>query len=162
MTQAAEHNAQANRLHIHLKTADLGRSVRYYTALFGRAPDVAKPDYAKWLLDDPRANVSLSTHAARAEGETIGALKEGVDHVGLQFADADAMRAADARLREADEASAEEAGSRCCYALSDKFWTKSPEGAVWELFHTTGDLDAYGSEPDREAIAAASTSCGCA
>ena len=50
-----------NRLHVHVNVADLDQSVRFYSSLFGAAPSVSKPDYAKWLLDDPRVNFAISS-----------------------------------------------------------------------------------------------------
>lgn len=143
-----------NRLHIHLKTSNLPQSIQYYQALFGRAPDVDKPDYAKWMLDDPHANISLSSHAAR-DGS---AFPTGVDHVGVEFDNAPAMHAANQRLTAAENTTREEAAAQCCYARSDKYWATSPEGAIWELFHTHGALDRYGAEPDRAALRQAPSS----
>ncbi|MEL7488228.1 MAG: ArsI/CadI family heavy metal resistance metalloenzyme [Pseudomonadota bacterium] len=131
-----------NRLHVHVRVDDLEKSVRYYEALFGRAPDKHEPDYAKWLLDDPAANISLSAH----EGA------RGVDHVGVQFADPETMNAAADRLRASHENVLQESDTQCCYAKSDKFWTRDPQGAVWELFHTFGDAETYGADPDRSAL----------
>ena len=65
------------RMHLHIGVEDLDESIRFYTALFGAAPIKTKPDYAKWLLDDPRVNFAISTRA-----------KKGVDHLGIQV-DAD-------------------------------------------------------------------------
>ena len=124
------------RLHLHIKTLDLDRSVAFYTALFGEAPTQLKDDYAKWLLDDPRANVSLSTHA------TI----TGVDHAGVSIETEEELDAVAQRL--ADHADlAPEKQANCCYARSNKYWLKDPQGTVWELFQTYGASDDYGAEP---------------
>jgi catechol 2,3-dioxygenase-like lactoylglutathione lyase family enzyme len=48
------------RLHIHISAADLDATKRYYSALFGQAPTVDKPDYMKWMLDDPYINLAVS------------------------------------------------------------------------------------------------------
>ena len=44
------------RLHVSLAVVDLDKSVRFYSGLFAAEPTVRKPDYAKWMLDDPRVN----------------------------------------------------------------------------------------------------------
>jgi catechol 2,3-dioxygenase-like lactoylglutathione lyase family enzyme len=51
------------RIHVHVRVADLEQSVGFYTTLFGVSPAVLKPDYAKWMLDDPRVNFAISTQA---------------------------------------------------------------------------------------------------
>jgi len=52
------------RLHVNLAVDDIDRSVAFYTALFAAEPSVRKPDYAKWMLDDPRVNFAISDRAS--------------------------------------------------------------------------------------------------
>ena len=62
------------RIHVHVSVDDLDANVRFYSSMFGAAPAVLKPDYAKWMLDDPRINFAISSRG----------LKPGVDHLGVQ------------------------------------------------------------------------------
>lgn len=133
------------RLHVHIKTKDLDRSVGFYSALFGKRPDRLEKDYAKWLVDDPRANVSVSTRSAG----------EGVDHLGVSIETRDELDEIAGRLRAENVELLEEPETACCYAKSNKFWTRDPQGAVWELFQTFGDSATYGASPVREAVLAA-------
>ncbi len=128
------------RLHIHIKTQDLGQSVAFYTAMFGQAPSKLEDDYAKWLLDDPCANVSLSSHGG----------EPGVDHAGISIDTREQLDAVADRLRANGVSLMAEEETTCCYAKSNKFWVRDPQGAVWELFQTFGESEAYGGEPDRE------------
>ena len=137
------------RLHVHLKVGDLDRSIDFYSALFGRGPDKREADYAKWLLEDPAANVSISNRAG----------EQGVDHVGVQVEDAAALDAFAGRLRAAGEPVMQEEDATCCYARSHKYWTRSPEGAVWELFHTFGDSQIYGASPALQPAEAGRAAC---
>ena len=126
------------RLHVHLKVDDLEQSIGFYAALFGRAPDKRENDYAKWMLDDPSANIAISASGAAA----------GVDHVGLQVDDRADLDAIAARLKDAGHGALAEPNATCCYARSDKHWARSPDGAArWELFHTFGDANEMGSAP---------------
>jgi len=128
------------KLHIHIKTKDLDQSVAFYTTMFGTAPTRLEADYAKWLLDDPAANVSLSTHAGAA----------GVDHLGISVDSREALDEIAERLSQAGSSLFEEEATTCCYAQSNKYWARDPQEAVWELFQTFGDSDTYGAEPERE------------
>ena len=137
------------RLHIHLKTQDLETSIAYYEALFGEAPTVREDDYAKWLIDEPAANISLSTHGGAA----------GIDHVGLSFdTEADLETVAD-RLTAANLPSTPEKNTTCCYAQSNKYWSRDPQGAIWELFQTFGESENYGAEPDRVLMQTGNSCC---
>jgi catechol 2,3-dioxygenase-like lactoylglutathione lyase family enzyme len=54
------------RVHVHVRVMDLDQSIGFYSTLFGVQPAVLKPDYAKWMLDDPRVNFAISTHTSNA------------------------------------------------------------------------------------------------
>jgi predicted enzyme related to lactoylglutathione lyase len=41
------------RFHVHIAVEKLDDSIRFYSSLFGVAPTVVQPDYAKWMLEDP-------------------------------------------------------------------------------------------------------------
>ena len=43
--------------------------------MFGVEPSVVKPDYAKWMLEDPCVNFAVST---------FGQATKGVDRLGIQ------------------------------------------------------------------------------
>lgn len=137
------------RLHIHIKVKELDQSAKFYAALFGREPDKREADYAKWLLEEPAANISISARAGEAA----------IDHVGIQLEDDGALATIAARLEEANADITREADATCCYARSNKYWAVAPEGAVWELFHTFGDATTYGTS---RPLAKAETPCGCA
>ncbi len=132
------------RLHIHIKTKDLDRSIAFYTAMFGAAPSKQESDYAKWLLDDPAANISLSAHGG----------EPGIDHAGVSIETEEELNAVADRLRGAGASLMAEEETTCCYAKSNKFWARDPQGAVWELFQTFGESETYGAEPERETFAA--------
>lgn len=132
------------RLHLHLKTKDLDRSVSFYTALFGAEPTKREADYVQWKLDDPCANVSLSASAE----------KEGVDHAGVSLESRNDLETVAARLRDEGVALLAEEATTCCYARSDKYWAEDPQGAVWELFHSFADSPTAGAGPDRSRIGA--------
>ena len=70
------------RLHVHVHVEDLQRSIGFYAALFAAEPTVRKPDYAKWLLDDPAVNFAISARGRDA----------GVSHLGFQLDDGAELR----------------------------------------------------------------------
>lgn len=124
------------RLHVHVGVSDLGESVSFYTVLFGAPPDVLKPDYAKWMLDDPRVNFAVSTEA-RARG---------VDHLGIQVEDGAELAQVTDRLEAAGRRTERQTDAACCYASSDKSWVNDPQGVAWETFHTKDEITIYGAD----------------
>ncbi|MEO5973496.1 MAG: ArsI/CadI family heavy metal resistance metalloenzyme, partial [Sphingomicrobium sp.] len=118
------------RLHVHVAVANLDRSIGFYSSLFAAAPTVAKADYAKWMLDDPRVNFTISSDAGG---------RRGVEHLGIQVEDSGDLQQVYGRLRAADLPVLDEGTTACCYAKSEKRWIADPDGVVWEAFHTTGE-----------------------
>ncbi len=54
------------RIHVHVAVNDLQQSINFYSALFAAQPTVLKPDYAKWMLDDPRVNFAFRRAADKS------------------------------------------------------------------------------------------------
>jgi len=138
------------RLHVHVGVADLDRSIAFYSTLFGAAPSVAKPDYAKWMIEDPRVNFAISS------GRHSGT---GIEHLGVQVEDEGELDAAYRRLASADRPVLEEGATTCCYAKSEKSWIADPDGVLWEAFLTRGEATVYGDSPAFEALAAEAACC---
>jgi len=136
------------RFHVHVNVNDLDASIRFYSILFGSAPTVHKPDYAKWMLDDPRVNFAISQRDRAA----------GVDHLGLQAEDGAELEAIRERLVAADAVALSERGTTCCYAHSDKYWAEDPQGVRWETFHTHGEATTY-SVPVAQSESTKSEAC---
>jgi catechol 2,3-dioxygenase-like lactoylglutathione lyase family enzyme len=131
------------RMHVHVGVADLERSIRFYSALFGAQPSAVKSDYAKWMLEDPRVNFAISSghHASK-----------GIEHLGIQAETGDELVEVYGRLQAADRPVLEEGATTCCYARSEKSWIADPDGVIWEAFHTTGDSTVYGGNPALEQL----------
>ena len=124
------------RIHIHIGVEKLDESIRFYSAIFGAEPVKTKPDYAKWMLEDPRVNFAISTRAS----------KTGVDHLGIQVDDNDELQEIRTRLKAADMAVFEEGEAVCCYAKSEKSWVQDPAGIAWEAYRTMEDAQIFSSK----------------
>jgi catechol 2,3-dioxygenase-like lactoylglutathione lyase family enzyme len=138
------------RLHVHVAVGDLEKSIGFYSALFDAKPALVKPDYAKWMLDDPRVNFAISTRGHAP----------GLDHLGIQVEDKTELSEVYTRLRKAGGAILEQGETSCCYARSEKSWIDDPAGISWETFHTTGESITYGDgSGEREARITSAKAC---
>jgi catechol 2,3-dioxygenase-like lactoylglutathione lyase family enzyme len=124
------------RMHVHIAVHDLNESIRFYSAMFGSEPTVTKPDYAKWMLEDPRVNFAISKRGAPA----------GLNHLGIQVEDAQELAEMHGRLQAMEDEIKEELGTACCYAKSDKYWATDPQGIAWETYHTLDSIPMFGKE----------------
>jgi catechol 2,3-dioxygenase-like lactoylglutathione lyase family enzyme len=137
------------RLHIHIAVDDLARSIEFYSTLFAAEPNVRKPDYAKWMLDDPKVNLAISQRDS---------VSRGVDHLGIQTETDGELRELAARLKAAGETTRDQEAATCCYAQSNKAWVDDPSGVRWETFFTFGEATRYGE--DEPAAAKPASACG--
>lgn len=124
------------RFHVSVAVGDLQQSVDFYRTLFGTEPAVLKEDYAKWMLDDPRLNFSISRSSSA----------HGVDHIGLQADSLDELGLIQDRLREAGAQLFDQTNAECCYAKSDKTWVRDPDDVAWETFVSHEELTHYGDD----------------
>ena len=115
------------RLHVHVAVDNLDKAIGFYSTLFATTPSVVKPDYAKWMLDDPRVNFAISMRGART----------GLNHLGIQVENESELAEVYARLNKAGAPVLEEGKTTCCYAKSEKSWIDDPAGISWETFLTT-------------------------
>lgn len=114
------------RIHLHISVADLNKSISFYQALFGLPPTIQKPDYAKWMLDDPLINFAISQR-----GTTVG-----LDHIGIQTDNDEELSTIKTRMESAEMEILSQEGTTCCYAKSNKHWVQDPSGIAWETYHT--------------------------
>jgi hypothetical protein len=123
------------RMHMHVKVENLGQSIAFYSALFAMRPSVEKPDYAKWMVEDPRVNFAISTGGTK-----------GVNHVGIQAETPEELDSMYQQLAAAQVTTLDETGANCCYAKSDKHWAMDPTGIVWEMYRTMDAIEVYGTD----------------
>ncbi len=126
------------RFHVHVAVPDLDKGIRFYSTMFGAEPTVLKPDYAKWMLEDPRVNFAISQRGGAA----------GVNHLGFQVDEAVELTQMHGRLQAADAGVVEEKNVACCYANSDKYWVTDPAGVAWETFRSLGTVPFYNGVAD--------------
>lgn len=125
------------RMHLHVGVDNMDQSVKFYSTLFAAEPTVRKPDYAKWMLDDPRVNFAVTPTRHTAKG---------VEHIGIQVETPEELTEVHERLKRAGRPVLEEGATTCCYAQSEKNWITDPDGVIWETFLTNGEATTYGDK----------------
>ncbi len=128
------------RLHLHVGVKDLGKSVQFYSTLFGQEPTKLKGDYAKWMLEDPKVNFAISTRVGT----------EGLDHLGIQVDEDRELAEITARLKKAEVAVLDEGETTCCYSESKKAWVQDPSGVAWETYRTMADAELFHGPAEEE------------
>jgi len=137
------------RFHVHVAVDDLADGIRFYSAMFATEPSVQKPDYAKWMLDDPRINFAISQRGAQ----------RGVNHLGIQVETDEELTQMQSRLESLRPGLEKEADVACCYAKSDKYWVDDPAGIAWETFHTLVSIPVFGASEVADQPGATNAAC---
>lgn len=122
------------RFHVHIRVKNLAESIAFYNAMFGADATVVKPDYAKWMLENPRVNFAIST----------GHSETGIEHLGLQVDTEQELQGVYENMQNAKGTVLEEGECTCCYSKSQKSWITDPQGVDWEAFYTHGTATVYG------------------
>ena len=127
------------RVHVGLKVDDIEAAVAFYSRLFGAEPSLVRPDYAKWMLDDPLLNFSVDLHGEGTSGSA---------HFGIQVASQEELEQMRTWLDAAGLPRTDQDNLVCGYQLQHKSWVTDPDGAMWEAFFTEGVAEGagYGSE----------------
>lgn len=126
------------KMHVGINVTNLNSSIEFYTKVFNAEPVKVKPDYAKFLLEDPGLNFTLNLKD-KVLGNQVG-------HFGFQVENqAEVLKHKD-RLEKLGFFAREEMDVTCCYATQDKFWVTDPDGNEWEFFYTKGDVESRVSE----------------
>ncbi|MGH8726879.1 MAG: ArsI/CadI family heavy metal resistance metalloenzyme [Burkholderiales bacterium] len=131
------------RFHVHVAVDDLAANVNFYSAVFGAPPTVLKPDYAKWMIEDPRVNFAISRRGA----------KPGLDHLGFQVDSDEELSHLREQVSRAEIGAFDQPDAACCYARSDKYWVTDPQGIAWETFHSLSEVPVFGVDTANEAKA---------
>jgi catechol 2,3-dioxygenase-like lactoylglutathione lyase family enzyme len=124
----------AVRMHVHLKVADLNRSVEFCRRFFGTAPVKEKLDQVKFLADFAPINLAL-TPAKVAHGE-----RPALSHLGIEVESNSVVKEHLSRVKASGIKVREQLNVNCCYANQTKFWVMDPDGVEWEVYHLNYDL----------------------
>jgi catechol 2,3-dioxygenase-like lactoylglutathione lyase family enzyme len=122
------------KMHVGINVTDLDKSIEFYTKVFNTEPVKIKPDYAKFLLDNPGLNFTLNLKD-KVSGNQVG-------HFGFQVENLEEILQNKERLEKLGFFAREEMDVTCCYATQDKFWVTDPNGNEWEFFYTKGDVES--------------------
>ena len=118
------------KAHVSLNVSNIDQSVAFYEKAFGVAATKRRPGYAKFDLEAPSLNLTMS------EAPRTGV---NASHFGIQVAGTADVIEAKTRFEAAGLATFSEEDTACCYAVQDKVWVEDPDGNSWEVFVVKAD-----------------------
>jgi catechol 2,3-dioxygenase-like lactoylglutathione lyase family enzyme len=127
------------RLQLAIDVSDIDEAVEFYSKLFDTEPAKRKPGYANFAIAEPPLKLVLFENPNG--GGTL-------NHLGVEVETAEQVTAAEARLRGDGLDTTGVDDVTCCHAEKTETWVTDPDGARWEWYVKTADVDA-----DDEAMA---------
>lgn len=121
------------RMHVSLYVSDLQQTITFYNTFFNQSPSKEKPKYVKYELEEPALIISFI--------ESKDKVKANFGHLGFQVGTPMELNNRLERLKAANLVALEEVGTKCCYAVQDKFWVNDPDGHQWEIYFFHKDVD---------------------
>lgn len=121
---------QILKAHVSLNVSNIENSVAFYEKAFGVTATKRRPGYAKFDLESPSLNLTMS------EAPRTGV---NASHFGIQVASTEDVVEAKTRFEAVGLATFSEEDTACCYAVQDKVWVEDPDGNSWEVFVVKGD-----------------------
>lgn len=116
--------------HVSLNVSNIDASVAFYEKAFGIPATKRRPGYAKFDLEEPSLNLTMS------EAPRTGV---NASHFGIQVGSTDDVVEAKTRFESLGLPTFTEEDTTCCYAVQDKVWIEDPDGNSWEVFVVKGD-----------------------
>jgi catechol 2,3-dioxygenase-like lactoylglutathione lyase family enzyme len=135
------------KFHASLNVSDLGRAVRFYTALLAAVPAKHYADYAKFEIDTPPLILSLKPKRACAGGP--------LNHLGLRLVTVEQLEAVKTRLKAVGARIGEQDDVKCCYARQTKLWVTDPDETLWEVYVLHEDVPDWGEKHKKVKLLAA-------
>ena len=141
---------QTGRLQLALNVDDLDVAIEFYSRMFGVRPVKVKPGYASFAIAEPPLKLVLFSGAG--EPGTL-------NHLGVEVTTADAVSAAEARLRADGLETTEVAETNCCFAAKTETWLEAPDGQRWEWYVKHNDLAGFDGDAAGDAPTSSSICC---
>lgn len=136
------------RLQLALNVDNLDEAIAFYTKMFGTGPVKVKAGYANFAIAAPPLKLVLFSGVG--EPGTL-------NHLGVEVGSADAVVAAEQRLRADGLETTEVAETECCFAAKTETWLEAPDGQRWEWYVKHDDLAEFGV--DAPSVAGPITCC---
>ncbi len=129
------------RLQLALNVHDLDAAIDFYSKMFDAPPAKTRPGYANFAIEDPPLKLVLFEVGGADPGAAAAGEFHHLNHLGVETQTAAEVVTAEARLAGAGLATTGVDDTECCYAEKTETWVDSPDGARWEWYVKTGDVE---------------------
>ena len=127
-----------SRIQLALNVQNLEESIAFYSKMFGTQPAKVREGYANFAITEPPLKLVLIETKADAGSEY-----QHLNHLGVELENSNLVEQAIDQFSELGLVEKIEKNETCCYAVQDKVWLTSPDGAPWEYYTVLADASTF-------------------
>ena len=134
-----------SRVQLALNVSNLNDAIEFYSKMFNTTPAKVRDGYANFAIADPPLKLVLM-ETPRDEGSEY----QHLNHLGVELESSELVEKSITRFEQLGLVESVEKDSTCCYAVQDKVWVESPDGAPWEYYTVLSDASTFHATIDQK------------
>ena len=134
-----------SRVQLALNVSNLNDAIEFYSKMFNATPAKVREGYANFAIVDPPLKLVL-IETPRGEGSEY----QHINHLGVELESSELVEKSITRFEQLGLVESVEKDSTCCYAVQDKVWMQSPDGAPWEYYTVLSDASTFHATIDQK------------
>ena len=134
-----------SRVQLALNVSNLQEAIEFYSKMFNATPAKVREGYANFAIADPPLKLVLIETPRDAMVEY-----QHLNHLGVELETTAQVESSIERFEQLGLVDSVEKDTTCCYAVQDKVWMQSPDGAPWEYYTVLADAPAYYATTDQK------------
>jgi lactoylglutathione lyase len=127
-----------SRVQLALNVSNLEEAIEFYSKMFNTQPAKVKEGYANFAIVEPPLKLVL-IETKRTQGVEY----QHINHLGVEVEDTEQVEQAINRFSDLGLVDKIEKNETCCYAVQNKVWVNSPDGAPWEYYTVLADAPTF-------------------
>ena len=134
-----------SRVQLALNVSNLNDAIEFYSKMFNTTPAKVRDGYANFAIADPPLKLVLMETPRDAGSEY-----QHLNHLGVELESSELVEKSITRFEQLGLVESVEKDSTCCYAVQDKVWVESPDGAPWEYYTVLSDASTFHATIDQK------------
>ena len=134
-----------SRVQLALNVSNLQEAIEFYSKMFNATPAKVREGYANFAIADPPLKLVLIETSRDAMVEY-----QHLNHLGVELETTAQVESSIERFEQLGLVDSVEKDTTCCYAVQDKVWMESPDGAPWEYYTVLADAPTYYATTDQK------------
>ena len=134
-----------SRVQLALNVSNLDDAIEFYSKMFNTTPAKVRDGYANFAIADPPLKLVLMETPRDAGSEY-----QHLNHLGVELESSELVEKSITRFEQLGLVESVEKDSTCCYAVQDKVWVESPDGAPWEYYTVLSDASTFHATIDQK------------